>query len=114
MHGAGAFRAELDEKLDLARWAAAEIRATPGLELVAEPALSLLAFRVARPSASPAAIDALSRRLCAKVNEKQRVFLTGAVVQGRFLIRICVLSFRTHQDRMEAAIEDVRASLAEL
>ena len=114
MHGAGAFRAALDEKLDLARWAAAEIRATPGLEIVAEPELSLLAFRVRRPGASPAEIDALSRRLCAKVNEKQRVFLTGAVVQGRFLIRICVLSFRTHQDRMEAAIEDVRASLAQL
>ena len=42
------------------------------------------------------------------------MFLTGAVVKGRFVIRICVLSFRTHQDRMEAAIEDLRASLAEL
>jgi aromatic-L-amino-acid decarboxylase len=36
------------------------------------------------------------------------------VVQGRFVIRMCVLSFRTHRDRMEAAIEDVRESLAEI
>ena len=65
-------------------------------------------------SAPPAEIDALSRRLCARVNEKQRVLLTGAVVQGRFVIRMCILSFRTHADRIAMAIEDVAASLAEL
>jgi aromatic-L-amino-acid decarboxylase len=114
MHGAGVFRATLDEKLDLARWAAAELRALPGIELVAEPELSLLAFRARLPGASDAEVDARSRRLMAKVNEKQRVLLTGAVVKGRFVIRMCVLSFRTHRDRMEAALEDVRASLAEI
>jgi len=31
-----------------------------------------------------------------------------------FVIRICVLSFRTHKDRMEAAMEDIRAALADL
>ena len=39
----------LDEKLDLAAWAAAELRKVPGIEIVAEPQLSLLAFRVTRP-----------------------------------------------------------------
>jgi aromatic-L-amino-acid decarboxylase len=114
MHGAGAFREALDEKLDLARYAADALRATPGIEVVAEPALSLLAFRARRPLASEAAEDAFNRRLIAKVNERQRVLLTGAVVKGRFLIRMCIVSFRTHKDRIDAAIEDVRASLAEL
>lgn len=114
MHGAGVFRDALDEKLDLARWAADALRALPGVEMVAEPELSLLAFRARLPGASDADVDARSRRLIAKINERQRVLLTGAVVKGRFVIRICVLSFRTHQDRMEAALEDVRASLAEL
>jgi aromatic-L-amino-acid decarboxylase len=114
MHGAGAFRDALEEKLDLARWAAEALRGMEGVELVAEPQLSLLAFRARRAGASAAEGDASSRRLMAKVNEKQRVLLTGAVVQGRFVIRMCVLSFRTHKDRMEAAIEDVRQGLAEL
>jgi aromatic-L-amino-acid decarboxylase len=114
MHGAGVFRAALDEKLDLARWAADELRAMKGVEVVAEPQLSLLAFRVRRAGASDAEEDAWSRRLMASVNERQRVLLTGAVVQGRFVIRMCVLSFRTHEDRMAAAIEDVRESLAAL
>jgi aromatic-L-amino-acid decarboxylase len=114
MHGAGVFRAALDEKLDLARWAADELRALPGIEMVAEPQLSLLAFRARLPGASDAEVDARSRRLMAKVNEKQRVLLTGAVVQGRFVIRMCVLSFRTHKDRIMAALGDVRASLGEV
>lgn len=114
MHGAGAFRAALDEKLDLSRWAADALRALPGIEVVAEPQLSLLAFRARQIGATDAELDARSRRLMAKVNERQRVLLTGVVVGGRFLVRMCVLSFRTHQDRMEAALEDIRAALDEL
>jgi hypothetical protein len=48
------------------------------------------------------------------VNEKQRVLLTGAVVRGRFLVRMCVLSFRTHEDRILQALEDIGQSLTEL
>jgi aromatic-L-amino-acid decarboxylase len=43
-----------------------------------------------------------------------RVYLTGTVAHGRFVLRICVLSFRTHQDRMTAALEDIRAASAEV
>ena len=52
MHGIGAFRRALDEKLDLAAWAAAELRRIPGIEIVAEPQLSLLAFRPAAPGST--------------------------------------------------------------
>jgi aromatic-L-amino-acid decarboxylase len=114
MHGAGAFRAALDEKIDLARWAAEALRALPGVEVVAEPDLSLLAFRARVPGASDAEVDARSRRLVSLINQRQRVLLNGATVKGRFLIRMCVLSFRTHRDRVEAAIDDVRAALAQL
>jgi len=29
----------------------------------------------------------------------------------RFVLRICVVSFRTHQDRMEMCLEDIKAAL---
>ncbi len=114
MHGAGVFRAALDEKLDLARRAAEALRALPEVEIVTEPVLSLLAFRARPPGLEGEALDAHNRRLISRVNEKQRVLLTGAVVKGRFVIRICVLSFRTHEDRIDAAIEDIATSMAEL
>ena len=113
MHGIAAFRRALDEKLDLARWACDQLRAMPDVEVVAEPQLSLLAFRVTRPGLDEAALDALNRRVMEAVNARKRVYLTGTLAHGRFLIRICVLSFRTHRDRMEMAIEDLRAAMAE-
>jgi aromatic-L-amino-acid decarboxylase len=113
MHGIGAFRRALDEKLDLAAWAAAELRRVPGVEIVAEPQLSLLAFRVTRPGLDEAATDDLNRRVMEAVNAKGRVYITNTTARGRFLIRICVLSFRTHMDRMQMALEDLRAAIEE-
>jgi aromatic-L-amino-acid decarboxylase len=49
-----------------------------------------------------------------QVNARKRVYLTGTMLRGKFVIRICVLSFRTHFDRMEAALEDIRAALRDL
>ncbi len=115
LHGAAAFREALDEKLDLAAYAAEALRGIADIEMVAEPELSLLAFRW-RPddSRSEAALAEANRELLAHVNDKQRVFLTGATVGGRFFLRICVLSFRTHRDRMDACLEDVTAGLERL
>jgi aromatic-L-amino-acid decarboxylase len=114
MLGIAPFRRALDEKLDLAAWAAAELRKVEGLEIVAEPQLSLLAFRLVRPGLDALALDALNRRFLDAVNARRRVYLTGTVAHGRFLVRICVLSFRTHQDRMAAALDDIRAAAGDV
>ncbi len=115
MHGAAAFRAALDEKLDLAADACARVAALPGVEIVAPPALSLFAFRVApRGVTDPSEIDGFGRRVLAHVNARQRVFLTGADVDGRHLLRVCVLSFRTHADRIDALVEDLAEVIAKL
>ena len=115
MHGAGAFRAALDEKLDLARRAAAALAALPHIEIVAPPELSLFAFRVRPPGVEAGRdLDALNKRLLAAVNAKQHVLLTGAVLSSGFVLRVCVLSFRTHAERIDACIDDVRASLVEV
>ena len=113
MHGIGAFRRALDEKLDLAAWAVDELRTIPEVEIVAEPQLSLLAFRVKRPGLDGAALDALNRRVLEAVNARGRVYITSTVARGQFLLRICVLSFRTHLDRMRLALEDIRSAIAE-
>jgi aromatic-L-amino-acid decarboxylase len=108
--GIAPFRRALDEKLDLAAWAAAEVGKVDGIERVAEPQLSLFAFRLARPGLDGPAHDALNRRFLQRINAPRRVYLTGTMARARFVLRICVLSFRTHQDRMAAALEDIRAA----
>ncbi len=114
MHGAGPFRSNLDEKLDLAWWAAQELRKLPGMRIVAEPQLSLVAFRYVSDGLGAPELNDLNRRLLDRINACQRVFLTSTMLGGDFVLRICVLSFRTHMDRMRAAMEDIRAAMSEL
>jgi len=114
MHGIEPFRRNLDEKLDLASRATEELRAIPDIEILAEPQLSIVAFRLAPPGLELEAANGLNRRLLDRINAKKRVYLTATNLNGVFAIRICVLSFRTHLDRVLAGLEDVREAAASL
>ena len=114
MHGFGPFREALDEKLDLAEWACDRLREIPEVEIVAEPQLSVVAFRLRRAGIGAAETDRLNHQLLERINARRRVYLTGTTLNGLFTLRICVLNFRTHRDRMEACLEDVRAALSEV
>jgi aromatic-L-amino-acid decarboxylase len=112
--GLAAFRASLDEKLDLAEEAVEAIRGIPGMTIVAEPQLSLFAFRLTPPGASRAETNRLNREVMNRVNARQRVLLTGTLLGEDFAIRMCILSFRTHSDRIQMALADLRAAVEEV
>jgi aromatic-L-amino-acid decarboxylase len=114
LHGAAAFRRELDEKLDLAAWACDEVRRIPHVRSVAEPQLSLFAFRLEPQDREAASLDDLNRRWLEAVNARQRVHLSGTVLGGRFTLRVCVLSFRTHRERLQQGLDDLRETAAEV
>ena len=109
LHGVAQFRENLEEKLDLAEWACAQLKEIEGIELVAEPQLSLLAFRLQKRGLGAPELEALNRDLLARINAHRRVYLTPTLIAGRFTLRICVLSFRTHMDRMQECLEIIRA-----
>lgn len=112
--GLAAFRASLDEKLDLAREAVEAVRAIPGMVIAAEPQLSLFAFRLEPSGASLEDANRLTRELMVRVNGRQRVLLTGTLLGDAFAIRMCILSFRTHRDRIGMAVDDLRDAAAAL
>ena len=114
MHGIGPFRRNLEEKLELARWATEELRRIAGIEILAEPQLSIVAFRLERAGADDRTLNDLNRRFLDAINSRKRVYLTGTMLGTRFALRICVLSFRTHADRMRQGLEDIRAAAAAL
>lgn len=101
------FREQLDEKLNLIEYAMSELSRIDGVEIVAEPQLTICAFRIAGD-------DARNRELLHRINARKRVMLTPATVDGRFVIRIAIVSHRTHRDRVEMLIEDIRAAVASL
>jgi aromatic-L-amino-acid decarboxylase len=111
LHGLGAFREQLDEKLALARWAYRELASDPRFELEGEPQLSVVAFRLRAPAQEA---DRLGPELLRRVNDKKRVFLSSTRLRGRYALRLCVLSFRTHAERVADAVAALRQEAAAL
>lgn len=114
LFGIDAFRANLDEKMDLAQWATDQLREVPDMEILAEPQLSLTAFRWAPAGFADDRLNDLNQELLTRINALQNVHITGTMLHGLYALRICVLSFRTHFDRMEQCLEDIRRSVEEL
>jgi aromatic-L-amino-acid decarboxylase len=97
LHGQQAFERALDEKLDLAAHAYAELKTIETLDLPWEPQLTVVPFR--HPDGA---------RVLAQVNDAKRVFLSSTTIRGLHTLRIAILSHRTHLDRVHEAIELIR------
>lgn len=106
LHGLDAFKDAIEEKLTLTRWAYDRLSKDSRFELLDEPQLSVVAFRL---KGAGSASDALNEELQRRVNARGRVFLSSTRLDGRYVIRLCVLSFRTHMDRVRDAVEAIRA-----
>ncbi len=113
LYGAGAFRKSLEEKLDLARLAYAQLIKIEELEVLAPPELSIVAFRLKDKGGSLEVENQRNEDFLCRINDSRRVFLTGTKLDGRFTLRICVLSFRTHEDRMLECFAAIQAALGE-
>jgi aromatic-L-amino-acid/L-tryptophan decarboxylase len=107
LFGIEPFREQLDEKLDLIQYAAGKLRKIDGVEIVAEPQLTITAFRLRGD-------DALNRELLKRITDRKRVMLTPTTLpDGRFVIRVAIVSHRTHKERVDMMLEDIRASVLE-
>ena len=102
VHGLRRFRAALEEKILLCRLFYARAKEL-GFEVGPEPDLSVAMFRwVPRDGAD--ATD-FNKRLLRTILEDGRVFLSSTTIDGVFWIRVAILCFRTHRDRVEAVLE---------
>ena len=108
LHGLQAFRDALDEKLDLARYVYDELRTDERFEVPWEPELSCVPFRLR------GADDATNRALLEEINSSRRVFLSSTTVGGRFTLRVCILSHRSHRDRVEECVAIAKRAAEEL
>jgi aromatic-L-amino-acid decarboxylase len=114
MFGSAAFRAAMAEKRALTLEAARRVAALPGIVIDAAPELSLFAFHLTWPGATRADEDTATQALMDRTTRRGRVMVTGCTAHGRFLGRVCVLSFRTHQAQIDALVEDLAASIDEI
>lgn len=102
LHGLDAFRAQIEEKLALARLVYDELSRDERFEVLAPPELSIVAFRMRDRD------DRANAELLRRINARKRVFLSSTVLHGRLTLRVAIVSFRTHEDRIREAIASIR------
>ena len=113
LYGVARYRAAIAEKRMLALWAHDRVAAIPGIHIDASPQLSLFAFHLAGPTlASQAARNAATEQLVERVTARGKVILSGCTLDGRYLARICVLSFRTRMAEMQTCVQHLAEEAA--
>lgn len=113
LYGAARYRAAISEKRSLALWAAWHIALIPGIVMDAAPQLSLFAFHLEDATlTTQVQRNAATEELVRRVTARGRVMLTGCTVDGRYLARVCVLSFRTRMAEMEACVQHLAEEAA--
>lgn len=107
--GVGAFRAAQSEKLALAQHFYGRLQQLEGFELGSPPDLSVVAFRY-RPATGD--IDTYNEKLIQRLVNEGRVLLSGTRVDGRYMLRCAILSFRTHIEHVDEVVEALLRGIA--
>lgn len=107
IHGIEPFVACLEEKLILIRYFRNELHKL-GFVLGPEPDLSVSYFRFPFKSNS----DERNKRLMEAIHDDGDVFLSSSVIDGNYVIRMAILSFRTKKETIDTAVAMIRRCLA--
>ncbi len=99
--GLAPYRAALEEKLLLAQYAHSALKSTSGFEVGPAPQLSIFVFRYL-PEKGDA--DTFNQRLVSEIRDDGRLFLSSTVVDGKFMLRFPILSFRSHRAQVDEAL----------
>ncbi len=106
--GIKTFRAALEEKLLLARYFHEKIRTIDGIETGPEPDLSIVIFRYVPDRGSA---DEFNKALLEKIITQGSIFISSTLIQGKFMLRLAVLSYRTHLEKVDQAISIVKGMI---
>lgn len=106
-HGRAAYGRRISHDAALARYLGELVEQHPDFELMAPVGLSICCFRYAPAGlrGDEEALDRLNERIMMRSQAGGRVFVSNAVLGGRFCLRACVVNFRTEAEHMELVLE---------
>jgi aromatic-L-amino-acid decarboxylase len=97
----------ISEDIQLSRHLSRLVAATPQLQACTQ-SLSICTFRYVPADVEPgtpegdAYLNRLNENLLARIERSGEAFLSNAVVRGNYLLRSCIVNFRTSQRDIEA------------
>jgi aromatic-L-amino-acid decarboxylase len=106
--GVAGLQARLRRDLDHARWLDAEIRATPDWRVLNPVVLQTLCVRHEPPGLDAAALDAHTQAWVSRLNQSGAAYLTPAVLDGRWMVRVSIGALPTERPHVEALWRDMQ------
>jgi glutamate/tyrosine decarboxylase-like PLP-dependent enzyme len=112
--GLGRYRDVIGRTMDLARYAQELLEATPGMEIVSPAVLSIVSFRYLPRDRTGAVvtdeslIERVNDEIRRRVWESGRAMITSTRVQGRFVLRLCIVNHNTLRSDVESVVELLR------
>lgn len=114
-HGTGAYGRRIAHDVELAKYLHRRADQRPEFEPMAPTTLSICCFRYVPPDLPDRPereeyLDTLNERLMTAIQMDGRVYPSNAVLNGRFVLRSCIVNFRTEAEEMDLLL-DVAAEL---
>jgi len=109
LHGVEPFIACLEEKILLTSYFRNRLMES-GFETGPEPDLSVSYFWYPFEENC----DALNRQLMDEIHQDGDVFLSSSMIDGRYVIRMAILAFRTKKHTIDRAVEMIKRCLAQI
>lgn len=108
-YGAENFRHMIAEDITLSSYLADLIRAADDFELVSCAELAIVCFRyTGEGSDNETEVDDLNARLLAELEEDGRIFITGTKLNGRQVIRACIINHRFKSTDIDYLVKVIR------
>ena len=111
--GMTAFRAAIENGLDLAARAADYARESRTLELVSE-SLGIVCFRINPGGVDENTLASMNRKVLARVFWGEQAFLSSTMVNKRFVLRLCIVNHNTTWDDVQETLETVERIATEV
>jgi glutamate/tyrosine decarboxylase-like PLP-dependent enzyme len=108
--GVEGLQARLRRDLDNAQWLAGEVRKAPHWNVLAPVTLQTVCIRHDPPGLSGDALDQHTLAWAAKVNESGQAFVTPALLDGRWIVRVSIgaeLTERQHVEELWRLINEI-------
>jgi aromatic-L-amino-acid decarboxylase len=108
--GVEGLQRRLRRDLDNARWLEAQVRDEPGWRVLAPVALQTLCLRHEPPGLEGEALDRHTLGWAERVNASGQAYVTPAVLEGRWMVRVSVGSLTTEREHLAALWDLLRVA----
>ena len=111
-HGVRGYAEAIDRDIALADHLAAQVEATPTLEVAAPRGLSVVCFRYAPAPlrGDDHRLDAVNKAVLEEIQLGGEAFLSGTTLGGRFVLRACIINPRASPEDLDALVDLVQAA----